>query len=990
MKKLIIAIFFIASLGKTNAQSPENYNWYFGNGAAVNFSTGSPVVVLTSAMSSGEGNATISDAAGNLLFYSNGLSVWNRNNVVMPNGAGLMADGITAQAAAIAPLPGSTTLYYLFTMNTWEFTPTDLRYSIIDMTLNGGLGDVTAQKNILVNNDVREQLTIARHGNGTDFWIIVHEGLTTNFLAYPLTSSGLNTTPVISSVGGMAYTGFNRFGYMKVSHDCSKLASALGSPSTVNETVELYDFNSSTGTISNPVAVTTYSAVPGAYAIEFSPDNTKLYVTNYNQAAVYQFDLTAANIPASILNITNGAQGTKCGLLTGADGKIYVGMVNASFLSVINNPNVTGLGCNYQNNVVNLGTGNTCRLGLPNSYEFTCSSCGTFSVDAGSSQTICNGDSVILNPSSTSAISYSWSPSTGLSCTSCQNPTANPTVTTTYTVIASDANACSGTDTVTIYVNALPVVTVTADTSVCDGSSVQLNVTGGSSYIWTPSIGLSNATISNPVATPASTTTYSVSVIDSNGCTGSASMTITVNSLPTVTVTQDTAICAGSSVQLNATGGNAYLWTPSTGLSNATISNPVATPSITTSYTVAVTDANGCSNIGNVTVTINPLPVVTLAPLTSVCDSDPAFALTGGSPTGGIYSGPGVSGNTFDPSVAGLGTHTITYNYTDLNGCSGSASTTITVNASVVVSISSIPNMCVTAGSVTLSGSPAGGTFSGPGVVGNTFDPAIAGAGTHTITYTYSSGSCVTNNTATTTVTVSPPPVVTITSAGTPGCNGTFINSVTLTANTTLPVNSYQWYLNGVPISGATDSTLSVTQSGWYNIIVMLNGCASDSGNTGQNIIVQIGTCGNNGNKVIICHVPDCRYDLQVTICIAPSAVPHHFANHPCDCLGPCSTPHPNHRAEIESEIDYSGIEFSIFPNPFSKESKIEFFLSDPSHTTLEVFDIKGMSVGKLFENDAVENVEYSVKLNGLSEGIYIARLQSGDFIKRHKVIVTK
>ena len=288
----------------------------------------------------------------------------------MPNGNGLASDVFATQAALIVPKPGSNSLYYLFTMNTWEFATTNLKYSIIDMTLNSGLGDVTSVKNILVNNNVREQLAAVHHANGTDYWIMVHEALSQNFLAYLLTPAGLNTVPVISTTG-MSYTGANRFGGIRFSHDCNKLVSVLGSTNQTNETVQVYDFDNSTGTVSNPVTLATFATIPAAYAAEFSPDNSKLYVTSYNQSHIYQFDLSVANSAATMTNIANG-NFTRCGLLTGRDYKLYVGMSNTNYLSVINTPNFAGAACNYQNNAVNLGQGHTCRLGLPNSIDFIC------------------------------------------------------------------------------------------------------------------------------------------------------------------------------------------------------------------------------------------------------------------------------------------------------------------------------------------------------------------------------------------------------------------------------------------------------------------------------------------------------------------------------------------------------------------------------------------------------------------------------------------
>jgi hypothetical protein len=375
------------------AQVGRNSNWYFGTYAAVSFNSGTPVAVSGSAMSVREGNATMSDASGNLLFYTNGMTVWNSTHVPMFNGTGLMSDIYATQSSVILPMPGFPDLYYLFTMNTWEFAATDLRYSIIDMTLDGGLGAVTATKNILVNDNVREQLTAVRHMNGIDYWILVHEAMTTNFLAYKLTSAGLDTVPVISSTG-MAYTGWNRFGGLRFSHDCRRLVSVLGNPISLMETVQIYDFSPSTGIIFNPITVAMSDSLQNPYSAEFSPDNRKLYVTSYNANFVYQFDLLASDIPASRVDITNGAPGVKCSVLKGPDDKIYVGMESSSNLSVINYPNLSGLSCGYQQNALSLGSGHPCRLGLPNTITYSCWSETTSITDAESS----DGFMVYPNP----------------------------------------------------------------------------------------------------------------------------------------------------------------------------------------------------------------------------------------------------------------------------------------------------------------------------------------------------------------------------------------------------------------------------------------------------------------------------------------------------------------------------------------------------------------------------------------------------------------
>lgn len=387
-----LGFFLLANLKISHAQSQED-NWYFGNKAAVSFTTGSPLVVSTSAMVANEGGASISDASGNLLFYTNGISVWNKNNSVMSNGTGLSADVYSGQPAVIVKKPGFENLFYLFTMNTWEFSATNLKYSIVDMSLNGGLGDVTSTKNILVNSNVREQLTAVAHGNGQDYWIVVHEGLNQKFLAYRLTSSGLDTVPVVSTLG-MNYTGTNRFGCLRFSQNCNKLASVLGSTSAVNETIQIYDFNNQTGEISNAQTLATYADIPGAYSCEFSPDGSKLYVTSYNLPKIFQYDLNAGNIALSKTDITNGIPGTKCGLDLARDGKIYVSMVSTPYLSVINKPDSLGMSCGFQNNFLNLG--HNCTLALSNNYSLSCSSVSSISKE----EKIADEIQIYPNPSS--------------------------------------------------------------------------------------------------------------------------------------------------------------------------------------------------------------------------------------------------------------------------------------------------------------------------------------------------------------------------------------------------------------------------------------------------------------------------------------------------------------------------------------------------------------------------------------------------------------
>jgi Secretion system C-terminal sorting domain len=291
------------------------------------------------------------------------------------------------------------------------------------------------------------------------------------------------------------------------------------------------------------------------------------------------------------------------------------------------------------------------------------------------SATICFGDTV--NLAGSGANNYVWTPNATLSNATASNTMAYPSATTDYVLTGTDANGCVNMDTVTVNVNTLPVITTSSNGPICTGDTAFLNASGASSYFWSP-LNLSGSTVTD---FPSTNQTYMVTGTDANGCVDSTSLNIVVNPLPTVTVTGNNTICAGDTVTMLASGANTYYWQPMN--SNA---NPLTDiPLITTLYTVTGTSIDGCENATIVSVNVNPLPTVTLGITTStVCTTDAPLVLAGtGSPAGGTYSGPGVSGTTFSPAVSGVGSQTITYVYTDVNGCSNNASDIVMVSACV-------------------------------------------------------------------------------------------------------------------------------------------------------------------------------------------------------------------------------------------------------------------------------------------------------------------
>ncbi|MEI6122611.1 MAG: CotH kinase family protein [Bacteroidota bacterium] len=218
---------------------------------------------------------------------------------------------------------------------------------------------------------------------------------------------------------------------------------------------------------------------------------------------------------------------------------------------------------------------------------------GTNPTATASPSTICSGDSSNLLVSAGTTIL--WSPATGLSCTNCANPTANPTATTTYTVTVS-GGCGTGTATVTVTVSPPGVTTPTLSATypvLCIGDSTAIQVSPtATTYAWSPAATLSCNNCANPIATPTATTTYTVSVTG-NCSSGTASITITIAPPPTVTTGENPTICPNSSIQLTASGATSYAWSPASGLSCSNCSNPIASPDATTIYTIIGSNGTG-------------------------------------------------------------------------------------------------------------------------------------------------------------------------------------------------------------------------------------------------------------------------------------------------------------------------------------------------------------------------------------------------------------
>ena len=499
----------------------ENKVWYFGSAAGLDFNTSPPTILTNGAMSTSEGCASIANSSGSLLFYTDGTKVIDNSHAIMANGNGLFGSPSSSQSGVIVKRPGSTTLYYVFTTGAGGGA---LNYSEVDMTLAAGLGSVTT-KNTLLSPYVTEHLTSVRHCNGIDIWVLAHEYNSITFRAYLVTASGVNPVSVNSTVGA----GFQTFfiGCMKASPNGKKLGFAVAG----SNSIEVFDFDASTGVISNPLTLNGTITYP--YGVEFSPDCTKLYVKGHYQLG--QWDLCAGSGTLIAASVTTFVTVNGIGSLQLApNGKIYVARQSQPDLGVVNNPNVSGTGCNYND----LGQSVAPKLsaaGLPNfitsgfkalpppfTYTTTCNT-ATFSPV---SATFCPGVTY-------SVTNIQWNfgdPSSGaLNSSSVNNPSHTFSGPGTYTTQLIFYYSCGGaSDTLNQTVNVInagPTLTVAGNFTICQSEKRTYTVTGASSYSWNN--GSTASTIS--VGPAASTATYTVVGTGTNTCASQKKFVVTVN-----------------------------------------------------------------------------------------------------------------------------------------------------------------------------------------------------------------------------------------------------------------------------------------------------------------------------------------------------------------------------------------------------------------------------------------------------------------------------
>jgi gliding motility-associated-like protein len=302
---------------------------------------------------------------------------------------------------------------------------------------------------------------------------------------------------------------------------------------------------------------------------------------------------------------------------------------------------------------------------------------------------ICEADSSQL--SATGAANFSWSPTTGLSNPNIANPKASPAVTTTYTVSGNNVAGCDGTNTVTVTIKPKPIISKSADANICKDSTVTLaaSSTNVLSYSWLPITGLNNPSSNNPLATPASTTNYIVTVTGTNGCVNKDSVLVTVLAKPTVQVRIDTTVCNKVPIILTTTntGASSFSWLPASGLSSTISPNPVATPTVSTQY--IVTASNGsCFSKDTINLGIKPLPTITKSIDTIICKAGTAsLSVSGG--TAYAWTPIYALGNPSSGTTTANPDTTVKYfvAVTGSNACVNTDSILVTVNPKPVFSL---------------------------------------------------------------------------------------------------------------------------------------------------------------------------------------------------------------------------------------------------------------------------------------------------------------
>jgi gliding motility-associated-like protein len=512
--------------------------WYFGDHAGIDFRSGDAVLLTNeNVMSAIKSTGVICDSVGNLLFFTDGVTVWDRNFDKMPYGQGLDGDQFANQPCLIVPQPGDSGVYYIFTVDVLTFKPDHtyttkgLEYTVINMNYRGGLGDATSRWNVPLLSPVSQKLTAVKHSNNRDFWVIAHKWDSDEFYAFLVQETGISA-PVVSHAGPVVGGGLaeqtNAYGYMKASPDGHKLGLAISGKNMV----ELLDFDNTNGVVSNSNTFTFTIPEVTPYGFEFSSDSKKAYTSVFklggngpptSPSRVFQFDLAAGfNNPVLIDSIAGERLGD---LQLAVDGRIYISRTVTLFtprdsLDVIYNPTRPGRACNYNslNNVAGSGfslSGRHPYYSLPNLVQ-SYMNIPIFTYDS-----VCLHDVTRFTITNKANIdNVFWEFGDGTTSTVLEPVHAFPN-SGDFTVRLTEVfNGENFTDSAVVHIHPLPVVDIGDTILLFAGNSINLHAGGGFiDYTWSTGSADSVITVENGGD-------YWVKVEDDNCCYNSDSVYI--------------------------------------------------------------------------------------------------------------------------------------------------------------------------------------------------------------------------------------------------------------------------------------------------------------------------------------------------------------------------------------------------------------------------------------------------------------------------------
>ncbi len=622
---------------------------------------------------------------------------------------------------------------------------------------------------------------------------------------------------------------------------------------------------------------------------------------------------------------------------------------------------------------------------------------------SGITSSICEGETI--STTADGGTDYQWSGPNGYTASGylLNRPNATMDMSGLYTVTISAGNGCGETIITTlITVNPKPVASITGVNNICIGNTLSLTATGGATYLWSGPGGYTNnaSTITRTNATVLMSGTYHVTVTNVNGCIGTASMAVLVNPAPVITISGATSVCTGSIINLTATGGATYQWAGPGGFtaSGATMTR-TATAGTGGTYSVTATDANGCSAIKAVTVTVATSSVSASITGTQTYCAGTTITLTASGGATYQWNGPGgftATGNVLsipNATPAMAGTYVVTV--TNAGGCTASNSKVITVYALPNAAITGNANICV--GS-TLILSASGGTsyaWSGPGFSATTANisranATVAMSGTYTVTVT-GTGGC--KSTASVIVVVNAKPVVTVTGA-TSVCSGT---TITFTAT---GGGSYAWSgPGGFTANTATMERPSATtaMNGQYKVTVTnAAGCTTTASKSvtviaSPNAVISgVSTVcmGANfsqtasGGTSYAWSFPDGPTASSATFTRVGATLPmggtyNVTVTGSNGCKSTASKVIAVNNCTSKTSDDATETVLSAYPNPSDGLTTIAFTATATEEVSLSVFNVEGKEVAVLFNGttEAHTLYEFEIDMSLLTPGTYYAVL---------------